>query len=101
MPVLSTAKTELERNEKYWEPEEVAFVVELLVKKASVVKRRESESVVVADTRPFSSVAKRALVSPVMCKFVVVALTAMVEEAMSWTPFSQREVVVDCTAVPA
>src|SRR3989344_5251694 len=65
LPVLSTARTELERNEKYWEPEEVALVVDAFEKKALVAKRRLRDSVVVAAMRPSLSVARRALVSPV------------------------------------
>jgi hypothetical protein len=56
---------------------------------------------VVATTRPFWSVARSAEAREVMCKLVVVAFTASVEEAMSCVPLSQRGVVVDWFAVPA
>jgi hypothetical protein len=56
---------------------------------------------VVATTRPFWSVARSAEAREVMCKLVVVAFTASVEDAMSCVPLSQRGVVVDWFAVPA
>lgn len=84
----------------------VTVIVEPLAKFVPLIVPSDPEMspepiVVVEITRPFSSVERSAEVSDVICKFVVVAFTARVEEAMSCTPLSHKEVVVDCTAAPA
>ena len=49
---------------------------------------------VVAKTRPLPSVARRAFARLLICRFVVVAFTASVEEAINCVPFNHKGVVV-------
>ena len=69
-----------------------AKLVPLIVPSDPLIK--PDPIVVVETTRPFSSVARSAEVSDVMCKFVVVAFTASVDDAISCVPLSHSAVVV-------